>query len=383
MKATLLLYLIAGCLLLPACSSDKAHPTQAPEQASGNAAAGEVVLTQAQFEQLGIQLGNPTRQQLGVALQLSGEIDLPPAGLVNISVPYGGFLRQTNLLPGQTVRKGQLLALLEHPDYVQLQQDYLDTETRLTLARLEYDRQRELAAEKVNALKTLQQAEAEVQLLLHNQAALREKLIMLHIDPKKLRDGGICRTIRLTSPINGFVKSVNANVGKMVNASDVLFELVNTDDLHVKLNAFEKDVHRLNAGQPVTFRLASDSTERKARIILVGRSVEADKVVPVHAHPEVNDAELLPGMFVTATVETESQPVLVLPETAVVQYEGKAYVFVDGGNYHFRRVAVATGVRQGGMVEVQSLGLPPASGQVVVKGAHNLLAVQVGGTDEE
>jgi cobalt-zinc-cadmium efflux system membrane fusion protein len=198
-----------------------------------------------------------------------------------------------------------------------------------------------------------------------------------------LRDGGICRTIRLTSPINGFVKSVNANVGKMVNASDVLFELVNTDDLHVKLNAFEKDVHRLNAGQPVTFRLASDSTERKARIILVGRSVEADKVVPVHAHPEVNDAELLPGMFVTATVETESQPVLALPETAVVQYEGKAYVFVDGGNYHFRRVAVATGVRQGGMVEVQSLGLPPASGQVVVKGAHNLLAVQVGGADEE
>ena len=382
MKATLFQYLLAGCLLLPACSSKQTKPAPAPGEASGNAAPGEVVLTRAQFGQLGIRLGNPTRQPMGVALQLSGEIDLPPAGLVNVSVPYGGFLRHTNLLPGQAVRKGQLLALLEHPDYVQLQQDYLDTETRLTLARLEYDRQRELSAEKVNALKTLQQAEAELQLLRHHQAALREKLLMLHIDPAKLRTDGICRTIRLTSPINGFVKRVQANVGKLVNASDVLFELVNTDDLHVKLNAFEKDVHRLDAGQPVTFRLTSDTTARKARIILVGRSVEADKVIPVHAHPDVNDPELLPGMFVTATVQTESQPVLALPEAAVVQYEGKAYVFVEEGNYRFRRVAVTTGVRQGELVEVRSGALPTASGRVVVAGAHNLLAVQVGAAEE-
>ncbi|MBD0256907.1 MAG: hypothetical protein ICV83_14405 [Cytophagales bacterium] len=59
-----------------------------------------------------------------------------------------------------------------------------------------------------------------------------------------------------------------------------------------------------------------------------------------------------------------------LPETAVVHYEGKAYVFVDAGNYRFRRVAVATGVRQGEMVEVRSEGLPATSGQVVVKRAH-------------
>src|SRR5699024_877755 len=107
-----------------------------------------------------------------------------------------------------------------------------DTQTKIQLAELEYARQQELTQEKVAALKNFQQARAELQLLKNNRAGLRQKLLMINIDPAKLSNGGITRYVNILSPINGYVKSVNANLGTMINTSDILFELVNTEDLH-------------------------------------------------------------------------------------------------------------------------------------------------------
>ncbi|PIQ21363.1 MAG: efflux transporter periplasmic adaptor subunit, partial [Cytophagales bacterium CG18_big_fil_WC_8_21_14_2_50_42_9] len=179
--------LLAGYLVLNGCSQSSEIETN--ESSEQNSAAqteaanpDEVIITAEQAKNLGIILGSPTEQTMGTTLQLSGEVDVPPAGLVSISVPYGGFLRQTDLMPGVHIRKGQVLAVLEHPDYIQIQQDYLDTKTKITLAQQEYARQKELVDEKVAALKNLQQVQAELQLLKNSQAALRQKLLLLNIN---------------------------------------------------------------------------------------------------------------------------------------------------------------------------------------------------------
>jgi len=380
--------LLAGYLVLNGCSQSSEIETN--ESSEQNSAAqteaanpDEVIITAEQAKNLGIILGSPTEQTMGTTLQLSGEVDVPPAGLVSISVPYGGFLRQTDLMPGVHIRKGQVLAVLEHPDYIQIQQDYLDTKTKITLAQQEYARQKELVDEKVAALKNLQQVQAELQLLKNSQAALRQKLLLLNINPDQLNNGKISRTISIYSPINGFVKNVNANIGKMVSATDILFELVNTQDLHIKLNAFEKDVHKLSIGQKFTFQLPNDPKERLAEIMLVGKSVESDKVIPIHAHILDNEVKLLPGMFVTAHIQTGQAKVTALPETAVVQFEGKDYIFVEEQNYQYRRTLVETGIKNRDTIAVN---LPPAikaSDKIALKGAHNLLAIQANAEEEE
>jgi cobalt-zinc-cadmium efflux system membrane fusion protein len=336
------------------------------------------------MQNAGVELGAATQQKLGSTLQLSGEIDAPPTSVVSVSVPYGGFVKTMNLLPGQHVRKGQVLATLQHPDYVQLQQDYLDTRARLNLAHLEYKRQQELTDEKVSALKNLQQVRAEREVLQNSLAALREKLLMININPTRLQNGKITRSISMYSPINGFVKNTSANVGKMVSATDVLFELVNTDDLHLQLNAFQQDVPYLRVGQTLTYTLPNDSEPRPAKIILVGHSVEGGNTIPVHAHLENHDEhKLLPGMYVTATVNLEERAVLALPETAVVQYEGKSYVFVGNAQNQFNRVEVTTGLKGNGFVEVQLPAEVQNSTRIAVKGAYNLLAMQENTAEEE
>ncbi|WP_205503455.1 efflux RND transporter periplasmic adaptor subunit [Rufibacter psychrotolerans] len=385
MRTSLFTYSLAGLLLFSACSEKNTPETPTAETAAAPVETPELItLTQQQMQNAGVELGSPTQQKLGNTLQLSGEIDVPPTSLISVSVPYGGFVKSMNLLPGQHIRKGQVLATLQHPDYVQLQQDYLDTRARLQLANLEYQRQQELTQEKVSALKNLQQIKTEREVLQNSLAALREKLLMININPARLQNGKISRTINITSPINGFVKNTLVNVGKMVNASDVLFELVNTDDLHLKLNAFEKDVRYLSPGQRLTYTLPNDPAPRTAEIILVGHSVEGDKTVPIHAHLDHHDEhKLLPGMYVTATVQTTDRTVTALPESAVVQFDGTPYVYASPGNRQFKRVEVKTGLKGNGYVEVQLPAELQSTSSIAVKGAHNLLAMQENKEEEE
>ncbi|MDB5260879.1 MAG: efflux transporter periplasmic adaptor subunit [Adhaeribacter sp.] len=382
MKSTLIIYVLAAGFLLGSCA-EKEKPAATAAAAPASTSADAVTLSPKQLQNIGITLGSSQKLKMGATLQLSGEVDVPPSGLVNVAVPYGGFLRKTSLMPGNRIRKGQVLAVLEHPDYVQLQQDYLDTQTKIQLAELEYARQEELTQEKVAALKNFQQVRAELQLLKNSRAGLRQKLLMINIDPARLSNGGISRYVNIISPINGYVKSVNANLGTMINASDILFQLVNTEDLHLKLNVFEKDISKLQKGQPVKFKLANDPTERTAEIALVGRTVEANKTIPVHAHIKHPEPDLLPGMFLTATIKTENAEVTALPETAVVQYEGQSFIFVEAAKNQFRRVPVQTGIKNQNMIQVSLPVELENSDKIAVKGAHNLLSMQANAEEEE
>lgn len=376
MKST---YTIVTILFLAACQGKEATTENTPAPAD----ASEIVFTEKQFRNAGIALGGATSENLSTTIRLSGEIDVPPAGLISISVPYGGFLKQTTLIPGQPVRKGQLLAVLEHPDYVQLQQDYLDTEAKIELAQQEFDRQKELAAEKVSALKNVQQARTELNLLTNSKAALIQKLAMININPAKLRPDNISRSVNIVSPIDGVVKSVNANIGKMVTPADVVFELIDRDHLHLKLNAFEKDINVLDNGQMVDFTLPNDRTPRQARILLTSKNVETDKTIQVHADIVKPDMRLLPGMFVTASVITSAKKVTALPQSAIVELNGKTYVFHEAGRYQFRRVEINTGIKDGDLVEITLPEELKTSEKIVIRGAHNLLAREMNMAKEE
>lgn len=366
------LALFISTMLLAACGSKEEKAPEKEEAHHGEE--WEVALTPEQRITAGVETGTVEYRTLSGTIKVNGLLDVPPQQLVSISAPMGGFLKSSELLQGKHVNKGEVIATLQDPSYIQLQQDYLETVSQLEYLKAEYERQEELSAENVNARKTYQQAKANYQTAQAKTKGLKEKLKLININAAQLEKGDIQSTINLYAPISGFVTEVNVNMGKYVNPTDVMFEIVDTEHLHAELTVFERDVPLLKLGQKVRFILANETKERIATVYLIGREISADRTVRVHCHLDREDKNLLPGMYLTAFVETKNMQLTAVSEKAIVNFEGADYIFIEQGD-HFKAMQVKTGIKELGYVE---LVLPPSfdvqQSKVVIKGAYDLLA---------
>lgn len=370
-------------LFLAACGGNKTAPetTAAPAEEHHEEAENSVELTEAQFKNAAIEVGMVGVRAMSGTISASGELDVPPQQMASIHAPMGGLLQKSDLLQGTFVKKGQVVAVLSNPDFVQIQQDYLEVKSQLEFARSEYDRQQELAKENVNSQKTLQQAMANFNALQAKSAGLVEKIRMLNLDLAAIEGGKIQGSINLYAPISGYVTEVHVNLGKFVTPSDLLFEIVDTRAMHVELKVFEKDLPRLKVGQKVRYQLANESKERIAKVSLVGREIDADRTIRVHCLPQNDDGNLTPGLFLKASIETGAAETMAMPDEAVVNFQGMRYIFSQGeadpaepGVAHFTMVEVQAGVSEGGFTEVV---LPEGFDKktpVALKNAYSLLA---------
>jgi cobalt-zinc-cadmium efflux system membrane fusion protein len=363
-----------------------------------------VELTEAQIKNAGLSLGSLAEKQISGTIKVNGVLDVPPQQLVSISAPLGGFLRSTELLEGSRVKKGQAIATIENLDFIQIQQDYLEARSSFQFAKSDYERQQELAKENVNSQKTLQQAKSNYLTWQAKFNGLHEKLKFLDLNIASIEQGNISSSIVLYSPINGYVTEVNVNIGKYVNPTDVLFEIVDTEHLHAELIVFEKDVPKLKIGQKVRFTLANETEERMATVYLIGREINEDRTVQIHCHIDKEDKELLPGMYLNALVEAGGALVPALPEEAIIDYQGKKYVFLlsdkqaqasekndgdvgtakkhDEEGEHFEMVPVEIGNSELGYTEITSSDVINKNAKVVIKGAYALLSKMKNSDDE-
>ncbi len=401
--------MLSSLFFLPACGENKPDPVaekpteeHAPEADENQ----ELVLTADQYNIAGIAVSQVETRPLSGTVKVNGVLDVPPQNLVSISAPAAGFLQKSDLLQGSKVRKGQVIAVLRNPEFINEQQAYLETRQDLIAARgqleyaeAEYKRQEELARENINAGKTLQSAKAEYTTLKARIASLeartggqRARLKLLGINPERLSADNFQSEISLYSPTNGYVTEVNVNIGKYVGNTEVLFKIADTEHLHAELTVFEKDILKLKVGQIVRFTLANETQERHAKIYLFGREIGPDRSIRVHCHLDKEDTNLLPGMYFKATVETGASPVPALPEAAIVSSGGKDYLFVEAaktenkepahageteahGEHRFHMIEVKRGVTDASWVEVL---LPKdfdlKHSRVVTKGAFYLLS---------
>ena len=359
-------------------TQDSAPAAVSPDTAASSES-NSVALNAAQYKAIGIELGSAELRALSGMLKVNGFIDVPPQNLVSITTQMGGIVKSTSLLQGTKVSRGQVIAILQNQEYVQLQQDYLESKSQLELAEAEYKRQQTLALQQVNAQKTLQQAKAAYQGNLARASALKQRLELININPSLLTAGNIRSQINIYSPINGYVTKVNVNTGKVVAPNDAMFEIVNSANLHVELKVFEKDAQKVKKGQKVIFSLTNDSTQRTAVVQLVGGEINTDKTVTVHAIAQ-GSTGFIPGTYLKALIETGTIKVLALPASAVVDFEGKKYIFVKnvddakGEAYHFEMVEVTTGLVDGGFIEVTLPSARNFQGNVVIKGTYDLLS---------
>src|SRR5215212_11111810 len=213
---------------ITACSESKKQETEETTQVrKDSTTSDDVTLSPEQYKMADIQTGKIEMRNLSSVIKVNGVIDVPPQNIVSISAPLGGYVKSAGLLPGQPVHKGQVIAVIENAEYIDIQQDYLESKSRLVYVSEELKRQQELRKEEINAAKTLQQASSEYNVLRAKINGLEQKLSLIGISKNAVSSGRISKTANLYSPINGYITESNVNMGKYVQPSDVLFELAN------------------------------------------------------------------------------------------------------------------------------------------------------------
>jgi len=375
-------FYITLVLIIASCSQspEKRISVEKPEAANNNT----VTLTDAQMKNAGIETGAVQSETLNEVLKVNGVVDVPPQNIVSVSFPMGGYLKNTNLLPGLHVNKGEVIGVIEDQSLVQLQQDYLVAAARLTYLQQEYDRQKELSEQQVAAIKTFQQVQADFAAQKVLVKGLGEKLRLININPASLNENKISRSVPIYSPINGFVSKVNVNIGKFVNATDVLFELINPDDMHAALTVFEKDMPKVKIGQVAKVSFVDDPLkEYDCEVILVTRNVDDNRSGTLHCHFKTRPKNLLPGMFLNASIHIENVPALTVPEEAVVRYGNQQYVVQVTGKNNYQLVNVEAGMKENNRIAINSNAIDLRNMPIVTKNAYAILGKMKNAAEEE
>jgi membrane fusion protein, heavy metal efflux system len=361
------------------------------QKISGGGEAKEVLpediveLREDQIKLADVALGGIQMHSLGNIIKVNGIVSVAPRNLATVCMPLGGFIKYTSLVPGNSVTKGDVLAVIENQDFVDIQQDYLETKNKLKFAEDDFKRHTELFRDSVYSQQNVQQVTVEYRNLKAKARALEQKLQLIGIDAKELQEDNISSSVRLLSPITGFLRAVNVNIGKYVAQTDVLFEIVNSEKLFLELTLFEKDASHIATGQKLRFFINDEKEEHDAIITQTGKSVSNDKTFRAYASVTSSCQNLLPGMYVNAYIEESDNRVTALPSEAVVTFDDKDYIFTfvkekeEAGKpfTEYRMIEVKKGVSASGYTEIKLPdGFATDSVRVVVRGAYNLLSAK-------
>ena len=375
-KYNYILSILVGFVFI-ACGGEKKkgeEPSMVQEDKSA------VVVTQDQFKTMNMEISPLVEKDFDVVIKASGRIDVPPQKRAKVTSFVGGFVKSLFHMVGDQVTKGQPLLTLESPEYLDIQQSYLEIFGQLSYLKSEYERQRTLFNEKIASQKKYLEAESDYKKAKATYESLRQKLRLLNINPEQVEQGKLSSSVTVYAPISGDITIINANMGMSVSPSDVIMEIVDTKSLHLELSVFEKNVFDLKNGQKVKFIIPQiSSDEFEAVISLIGKSVEGnDRIITVYA--TLDDAakqKLLSGMFAEAQIVADSKKVLSVPVDALTSEESNQFLLVleseKEGNYIFRKTLVKTGERNGEWVEVLLDNNIKADTRILVKGVYDVI----------
>ena len=350
-------------------------------------------LTDAQLAQTEISIGKVEKRNIGHEITVNGMIDVPPQGNISITVPYGGFLKYTEMLPGSKLKRGQIVATVENPEFIEFQREYLEVLANNDFLKADFERQQTLNDEQVTSTKVFQKAKSSYLINKANINALESKLRLIGINPATVKNGTISSVVNVYSPINGVVREVYINRGKYFNPEDVLMDITDASDLHVELKVYEDDIPLIKDGQRIRFRLANAPEKwMEAEVFLIGNNVREDRSITIHGHLKEHNEDLLPGMFVNAAIEVEALQQYALPEEAIVRFEGKHYIFESLGKRKegeqtmndFEMFEIIKGNEEEGFVAFtfEDTSQDISKMDVVLKDAFTLLAKSKNSEDE-
>lgn len=368
------LYSLALILALSSCSGKKQEEKTVYENTRfSKNDKNSVHLTEKQIQSVGLTTTTIQNRNMEKLVRLNGKAEIAPSHISSVSSIMGGHIKSINVINGSHFSKGQVLAVVEDPQFIQLQQDYLVTKAQLEAARLNFTRQKDLNTSKASSDKTMQTAQADYSTLNATLKGLEEKLRIIGINAKGLTTGNIRSKINIYAPFTGFVSKILVNNGQYINPADTLFELINPAGLLLELKIFENDVNDIKAGQEIlVYNNQNPDVKSSAKIVSVVPSIENGGSATAIAKLSYVNTDFVKGMYVNAEVNISSRYTMGLPNEAVVSFENRNYVFEDLGNSSYKMIPVVTGIADDQFTEIIKADFLKDK-KIVQKGAYSLL----------
>lgn len=351
------------------------------------------VLTDEQMKAVGIEIGSIEQKQLSATLKANGALRVPNSSKANATSLFGGVIKSLNVEIGDFVRKGQVIATISNPQFIQLQEEYLSINSRIEFAEQEVARQRELNEGNAGAKKNLQSATTELNTLRTRKASLQQQIQMMGINPASLSNSSLKSSLVVTSPISGTISNVFAKIGSYVDVSSPIAEIIENTALHLDLQVYEKDIPLIKIGQKIDFVVTNNPNKTySAEVYSIGSSFSGEsKTIAVHSKITGDKAGLIDGMSITGMVSLDDVLSTAVPNDAIVNADGKYYIFLvkereeeahdhKEGEAHdhnhgsekgtqFVRMEVVKGATQLGYTAITPVSEIPHGAHIVVKGA--------------
>ena len=338
---------------------------------------------------VGVTLDQIEMKELTSIVKANGALSVPNNNKARATSLYGGMIKTLNVQVGDYVRKGQVIATIANPEFIQLQEEYLTTGSRITFAEQEYRRQRELFDNDAGAKKNLQNAETELKTVRTKRASLQRQIQMMGINPGNVSNKNLRSGLAVTAPISGTISNILLQIGSYIDVSSPVAEIVDNSSLHLDLQVFEKDLPLIKVGQSIHFTLTNNPVEEyDAEVYSIGTAFEnQSKTIPIHCKVKGNKNGLIDGMNATGVISLNNQLMPAVPNTAITSSEGKDYIFLvtdqkeeqhkdekpqgkhNEKTINFERIEVVKGTSEMGYTAITPVKSIPENAKIATKGA--------------
>ncbi|WP_370408170.1 efflux RND transporter periplasmic adaptor subunit [Tenacibaculum dicentrarchi] len=348
-------------------------------------AENELHLTSEQVASANIKVAEITQQKIRNSIAVTGTIEVPPQSKATIYAPLESFVYKTDLLPGDKVKKGQTVAVLQHPNFIKLQYSYLESINNYKVTKADYERKKMLLENEITSKKSFQIAEG-----IYNSAkslvdSYASQLKLANLSPNSILKNGIQQYVYIESPISGYVVKNNLNKGMFLSANSEMMEIIDTDHMHAELNVFGTDITKIKKGDEFVFKPSGIDSEYQGVIKLISQKInDKTKTVNVHGHFEDEKNVLKSGMFINAEILLNGEKTFAIPQAAIIEKEGESFIFAAENSVEFIPLKVTLGNSDTGFVAIKTIEGNNFDVKIVTQGAHFLkgkLLQQAGGME--
>ncbi|SFT02345.1 membrane fusion protein, cobalt-zinc-cadmium efflux system [Zhouia amylolytica] len=372
------MFLSLSGLLFTSCNSEggkdlREQAINIPDTSNSD----HIVITENQFKAAQMQVGTIKPTAFDQTVKANGVFTVPPERKASVSPYFSGYVKELSLLPGDQVRKGQVLFTLENPDYIRVQQRYLEAKGQLRYLDAEYKRQQELMKDQITSEKNLLKAEADYSVIKAQYESLKKQLWLMNINPNTLSASNLRSTIAVIAPIEGHITKINTQKGAYLNPSDMALSITDTKHLQIKTQVFEKNLPQLKAGQPVVFKVQNGNEgSYHGTVKLINKAIdEHDRTASVYIDLKDDEAadHFAPGMYVEVAIVTAKDTLNALPEEAVVSIDNDHYGLVRINETTFKQVGIKIGKTSNGYVEIVNPEVFESNTVFLTKGTFEMI----------
>ncbi len=382
-KYTLSVILLLTILIPSSCSNkheegeEHGHSEEESNHTSHEEGEEESIhLTAEQINTIGLELGNFSTLKVNDFIKSTGLIGLPPNAYSSVSVKAEGIIEGTKkYVEGDYIKKGEVIAYVANTSFILKQQEYLEAKAGLKLKEFNLERQQSLVNANAGVSKSLQNSQAEVDILRARTNALAKQLKYLGISVEKLSPNTLSERIPIVAPMSGYISSINMHNGIYAIPSNAIMQIISSDHLHLELDVFEKDIAAVKVGQKISYTVpALGNTIYTGEISVIGKEFNmATKTVRVHGHLEGKKPTFLKDLFINAKIWLTDSKSNAVPEGAIIKDGNETFIYAakkEEKETEFTKIRVIAGATNNGFTAVKLLDKIPKGMQIVTKGAY-------------